>query len=49
MASPALAMGLIMWLWRLLPLAGGPLPVGYSALLFLVILRLNLYPLLLAG
>ena len=49
LASPALAMGLIMWLWRLLPLAGGPLPVGYSALLFLVILRLNLYPLLLAG
>jgi NADH-ubiquinone oxidoreductase chain 1 len=47
--APMIAIALIMWLWGLTPLMGGPLVILYSALLFLVILRLNLYPLLLAG
>jgi NADH-ubiquinone oxidoreductase chain 1 len=47
--SPVLAIFLILWLWAVIPLSRGALPVLYSALIFLVILSLNLYPLLIAG
>jgi NADH-ubiquinone oxidoreductase chain 1 len=47
--SPIAAIFLVLVVWRLAPLARQPLALRYSGLLLLVILRLNLYPLLLAG
>jgi NADH:ubiquinone oxidoreductase subunit H len=48
-ASPIARIFLVLVIWALVPLIRLPLALRYSGLLLLVILRLNLYPLLLAG
>jgi NADH-ubiquinone oxidoreductase chain 1 len=47
--SPATAIFLVLWAWRLLPLFSLEIAIIFSSLLLLVILSLNLYPLLIAG
>lgn len=48
-AAPLARIFLVLVIWALTPLISSPLVFRFSGLLLLVILRLNLYPLLLAG
>lgn len=47
--APLASIFLVLLIWVLIPLVSSPLILRFSGLFFLVILRLNLYPLLLAG
>lgn len=48
-AAPMASIFLVLVIWALIPLISLPLALRFSGLLLLVVLRLNLYPLLLAG
>jgi NADH-ubiquinone oxidoreductase chain 1 len=48
-AAPLASIFLVLVIWALMPLLSRPVVFSFSGLLLLVILRLNLYPLLLAG
>ena len=47
--SPAVSLGLVLWLWGLYPIWPNVSLFRFSAILVLVILRFGVYPLLLAG
>jgi len=47
--APVGALGLILWGWSLLPWSLGGLNFDFSLIILLVVIRLGLYPLLIAG
>jgi len=47
--SPVLSLFIVLWLWRLVPFNEKIFSVEFRALIFLIVLRINVYPLLFSG